>query len=70
MIIKLITDSASDVFKAEANELGINIIPLKTYFGDEEYLDGVTLSYVDFYEKLAKAKNLPKTSQITPIQYM
>lgn len=69
MKIKLITDSASDVFLNEANDLGIKVIPLKTYFGDEEYLDGVTLSYVDFYNKLASSKDLPKTSQITPIQY-
>lgn len=69
MKIKIITDSASDVFLNEANDLGIKVIPLKTYFGEEEYLDGVTLSYVDFYNKLASSKDLPKTSQITPIQY-
>lgn len=69
MKIKIITDSASDVFLNEANDLWIKVIPLKTYFGEEEYLDGVTLSYVDFYNKLASSKDLPKTSQITPIQY-
>ena len=38
-------------------------------FGDEEFLDGVTLSSEDFYHKLIETSEVPKTSQISPYVY-
>ena len=49
---KIITDSASDISQAEAKALQIEVLPLKTIFGAEEYLDGVTIDHVTFYNKL------------------
>ena len=63
MAIRIITDSTSDFTRAEAAQLGLEIVPLKTRFGDEEYIDGVTISPKDFYEKLIEGDELPTTSQ-------
>ena len=63
-MIKIIVDSASDVEKAEAEELGISLIPIKVRFGDEEYSDGVNLTHREFFEKLIESAVMPQTSQI------
>nr|MCR5767693.1 DegV family protein [Lachnospiraceae bacterium] len=49
MAVRILTDSASDISQARAKEWGITVIPLRVRFGDEEFLDGVTLSCKDFY---------------------
>ena len=41
-------------------------MPLKTIFGETEYLDGVTISHKEFYEKLIESDCMPTTSQIPP----
>ena len=69
MAVKIITDSASDITQAQAAELGIEVIPLTTVFGGTEYLDGVTLTNREFFEKLIETDELPHTSQLTMFQY-
>ena len=69
MSVKIITDSASDITQTRAAELGVEVIPLTTVFGSEEYLDGVTLTNREFFEKLIETDELPHTCQITPFQY-
>lgn len=63
-MIKIITDSASDVEKTEAEELGISLVPMKVRFGNEEYSDGINLTHKEFFEKLIESTELPQTSQI------
>lgn len=63
-MIKILVDSASDVEKNEAEELGIFLIPMKVRFGEKEYSDGINLSHVEFFEKLIESNELPQTSQI------
>ena len=69
MAIQIMTDSASDISQELAAKWNIRVIPLKIYFGEEEYLDGVTLSNRAFYEKLVETDVPPKTSQIPPYEY-
>ena len=69
MAIRIITDSTSDFTRAEAAQLGLEIVPLKTRFGDEEYIDGVTISPKEFYEKLIEGDVLPTTSQPSPSEF-
>ena len=69
MSVKIITDSASDITQERARELGVQVIPMTTVFGEDEYLDGVTLTNRQFFEKLIETDELPHTSQITPYQY-
>ncbi len=62
--IRIITDSASDITGA-TNPL-LTVLPMRINFGDEEYLDGVTISHHEFYEKLVESDTLPVTSLISP----
>ena len=68
MGVSIIADSASDVSQGTAKEWGINILPLKIRFGEEEFLDGVTITNERFYERLTSGE-IPKTSQISPADY-
>lgn len=69
MSVQLIIDSASDLTKEQADSLGLIFMPLKTIFGDEEFLDGITMSHRQFYEKLIESGCMPTTSQIPPHEY-
>ena len=69
MSVKIITDSASDISQELAKEWNTTVLPLKVRFGEEEYLDGVTLSNRAFYERLIETDEIPKTSQVTPFEY-
>lgn len=68
-MIKILVDSASDVEKNEAEELGISLIPMRVRFGDEEYSDGINLSHREFFEKLIESSELPQTSQINEFDW-
>ena len=69
MAIRIITDSASDITQEEARAWGIQVMPLRTLFGQEEFLDGVTIDHQQFYQRLVESDVLPTTSQLTPFQY-
>lgn len=67
MSIRLIIDSTSDMpenFKQE-----FTVIPLSVSFGSEEFIDGVTITNHEFYEKLVESDVLPTTSQPTPAAF-
>lgn len=69
MAVRLISDSACDISQSEAKELNITILPLKTLIDGEEYLDGVTITPHEFYDKLETCKELPTTSQLCPAEF-
>ena len=69
MSVKFVVDSAADLTLEEARTLGVTHLPLKVLFGEEEYLDAVTLGYLEFYEKLASCDKLPTTSQASPAEF-
>ena len=68
-MIKLMADSACDLEQAEADALGIALMPLAIRFGREEYWDGVTLSHREFFEKLIETDEIPQTSQISDYRF-
>ena len=68
-MIKLMADSACDLEQAEADALGIALMPLAIRFGSEEYWDGVTLSHREFFEKLIETDEIPQTSQISDYRF-
>lgn len=69
MGIRIITDSGSDITYEKAAAWGVSVLPMKTIFGEEEYLDGVTLSHREFYEKLIESDVHPTTSQVAPYEF-
>ena len=65
-MIRIITDSTSDLSPARARELNIDVVPLQVLFGQEAFLDGVEMTQEAFYARLAASQELPTTSQINP----
>jgi DegV family protein with EDD domain len=66
MVLKVVTDSSSDIPPEIARELDITIVPLYIRFGDEVYRDGVDISPDQFYDRLAHSRTLPQTSTPSP----
>ncbi len=64
--IRVVTDSASDLSAALAEEHGITIVPLSIRFGSEEFVDGTTLSTDEFWSRCAASPVLPETSAPAP----
>jgi DegV family protein with EDD domain len=62
MVVRIVTDSASDLPQHACDELGIEIVPLTIRFGDKEYVDRKELSTADFWRELEKSSVLPETA--------
>jgi DegV family protein with EDD domain len=60
-------DSASDI-KIDEEQIAVPLIvvPLNVQFGNDHYLDGVNITDDEFYSRMAREKELPKTSQPSP----
>lgn len=69
MAVRIVTDSTADIPRDQAESLGITIVPLTVFFGDEAYLDGIDLDSASFYRKLQASKELPRTSQPSPAAF-
>ena len=68
MKTRIIVDSTADLV-AEVKER-VHTVPLSVIFGEDVYLDGVTIDHKTFYEKLVESDVLPTTSQATPDAFM
>jgi DegV family protein with EDD domain len=68
-VVKVVTDSCSDITPQLAQELGITVVPLYVQFGNETYRDNVDLSTEEFYHKLEISKIRPATSTATPADF-
>jgi DegV family protein with EDD domain len=65
-VVKLVTDSVSDLPPEVVKELEITIIPLNVHFGQETYKDRVDLNSEEFYHKLEHSSTFPSTSAPSP----
>ncbi|WP_258088881.1 DegV family protein [Weissella fangxianensis] len=61
--VKIVTDSTAMLLPDEIKKFDIKIIPLTITIDDVTYQDGITISPVEFMDKMAASKNLPQTSQ-------
>ena len=50
--IAIVTDSNSGITQDEGRELGVSVLPMPFYINDVMYLEGITLSQEEFYERL------------------
>ena len=67
MKTRIIIDSTTDMLPELKNRL--TVVPLTVHFGNEEYIDGVTIDHQRFYEMLVESDTLPTTSQATPASF-
>lgn len=68
MNTRIIVDSTTDLMPEVKGR--VSVVPLTVHFGDEEYIDGVTIDHKSFYEKLVETDVHPTTSQATPAAFM
>lgn len=69
-MIKIITDSTSDISLQLAKEMNIEIVPLIVRVDGNEYKDRVELSPEDFYKQLEEKDLTPSTSQPSPQDFL
>lgn len=62
--IALVTDSTCDLAQDLIDYYQINVVPINLNFGDNHYLDKVTIQPDQFYDLLETSKVFPKTAQI------
>lgn len=67
MNVKLIVDSTADLIPQVRER--VTVVPLTIRFGDEEYVDGITIDSRKFYEMLIESDTLPTTSQASPFVF-
>lgn len=68
--IGIVTDSTADIPKGYIERYGIEVVPLKVFFGEEEFRDGVDLTSEEFYNKLQTSPYHPRTSQPSPSDFI
>lgn len=61
-MVRVVTDSCSDITSKMAEQFGLTVIPLNVHFGDKVYRDNIDLNTEGFYQKLTRSKILPTTS--------
>ena len=67
MSVKIVIDSTADL--PSGQESLFSIVPLTIHFGEQEYIDGITITHKQFYEKLIESDVLPTTSQASPAAF-
>ena len=67
MRTRIIVDSTTDLAPELKGQ--VEIVPLTVSFGTEEYIDGITITHEEFYNRLIESDVLPTTSQATPAAF-
>lgn len=65
--IAIVTDSNSGITQEEGRRLGVSVLPMPFYINDVMYLEGITLTQEEFYEKLKNDEAI-STSQPSPAE--
>ncbi len=65
-MVIIATDSAADFEMHELEEMNVTYLPMSVSFGDDHYLENISISKEEFFERLKTDKNFPKTSQPSP----
>ncbi len=64
-MLKIITDSSSEIEQEEADDLGVEVIPITIVFKEGAYAEGTELRKDEFYARLT-AGEFPRTAQPSP----
>lgn len=61
--IAVVTDSVCDIPEDILEKYQINVVPLNLFFGENQYIDKVTITPEQFYSLMDESSDLPSTSQ-------
>ncbi len=67
--VGIVTDSTCDLPPTLLEELHVGVVPVRVYFGSENYLDKVTITPAEFYARFSVTDVAPKTSQPPPADF-
>src|SRR5512137_456971 len=65
-MVKIVTDSTSDLPPEVARELGITVVPAYVHFGSQSFRDGVDITPEQIYERMLSGPVHPTTSSPAP----
>ncbi len=69
-MVRIITDGTSDITAQRARELGVHVMPMRVFFGQESFVDGVDITREEFFARLTSSDELPTTSQLNPDDFL
>ena len=69
-MIRIITESSCDLTPERAGAIGVELIYMKLTFGEEEYIDKVTITNEEFYRKLETTEEMPGTTLINTGEFI
>lgn len=69
-MVRIITDGTSDMSLQRGAELNVDVIPMRVFFGEESFRDGVDITREEFFARLASSRELPTTSQLNPDDFL
>jgi DegV family protein with EDD domain len=67
--VGVVTDSTCDLPESMLEDLHVGVVPVRVYFGSENYLDKVTITPAEFYARFSVTDVAPKTSQPPPADF-
>lgn len=68
--VRIVTDRASDLPENIIEKYGIEIAEMDVAFGDDVYYGGKGITIEEFYSRMKKEKELPKTSCPSPDKFL
>ena len=69
-MLKIVMDTAGDLPEGWQKKYDIDLIPINIIHGEKTYLQGIDLTYKDFYKLVEEDGTIPSTSQPTPFQFI
>ena len=68
-MVRILTDSSSEISYEDAKERNIDLLPIMVTFENGGEISSLDMQVSEFYEKMATAQVLPKTSQINAFTF-
>ena len=68
-MIRIITDTSSDLTLDEAKKLGVTLLPMTIQFGERTFKDRYEMEPDEFYRLLISYDEIPVTSQVNPYEF-
>lgn len=68
--VRIVTDSTADLDRSVYDRYGITMVPLRVFFGQEAFLDGVEITPEQFFKRQVENKEMSSTSQPTPAEFV
>ncbi len=68
-MVIIATDSAADFELRELEELRIACLPMSVTFGSETYLENISITKNEFFERIETDPEFPRTSQPSPAMF-